>query len=215
MSDADSLKNKIRHVYDLSSVEYVAKYSSELDFKPRDRELLTEFVAATKDKGTVLDLGCGPGHATDLLRQLGAAATGVDLSPGMIEAARLKFPKCQFVSADFCSLPFQDESTAGIVALYAIVNLTPEVVATAFAEMHRVLAPGGHLLISFHIGNEQLSVDNFLSTGESLQFQFFSPDDIVNQLSAAGFVAIDPLIRDAYPQEHPTKRCYIRARRAD
>ena len=42
--------------------------------------------------GTVLDLGCGPGHITDYLRSLGADATGIDMVPEFIAHAQAAYP---------------------------------------------------------------------------------------------------------------------------
>src|SRR5437660_1312813 len=46
----------------------------------------------------VVDIGCGPGNATEVLAAAfrGAAVTGLDSSPDMIEAARLRLPQFRF-----------------------------------------------------------------------------------------------------------------------
>ena len=51
---------------------------------------------------TVVDLGCGPGNSTALLKQRWPSAhiTGVDNSPAMLEEARSALPECHFVEAD-------------------------------------------------------------------------------------------------------------------
>lgn len=46
--------------------------------------------------GPVADVGCGPGHTTALLRELGADAFGIDLSPVMIEIACREHPDARF-----------------------------------------------------------------------------------------------------------------------
>ena len=53
----------------------------------------------------VVDLGCGPGNSTELLvrRFPGAAVTGVDTSPDMLEAARRRLPDCRFEEADLAT----------------------------------------------------------------------------------------------------------------
>ncbi|OKH99228.1 hypothetical protein A6A06_27125 [Streptomyces sp. CB02923] len=43
----------------------------------------------------------------------------------------------------------------GIVARYSIIHTPPEVLPTVFEEFHRALAPGGQLLLGFHVGDER------------------------------------------------------------
>lgn len=54
------------------------------------------------DAASIVDLGCGPGNSTALLRQRwpDADITGVDNSPAMLEEARAALPGCRFVEAD-------------------------------------------------------------------------------------------------------------------
>ncbi|EFC57054.1 trans-aconitate 2-methyltransferase [Enterobacter cancerogenus] len=54
------------------------------------------------DAASIVDLGCGPGNSTALLRQRwpDADITGVDNSPAMLEEARAALPSCRFVEAD-------------------------------------------------------------------------------------------------------------------
>ena len=48
----------------------------------------------------ILDLGCGTGHLTQQIAEAGATAVGLDQSAEMVEAARERYPDCEFVHAD-------------------------------------------------------------------------------------------------------------------
>jgi len=69
-------------------------------FEPTTRAILGEVPPG--DRRYVLDIGCGPGHATALLveRFPGAYVTGLDASPAMLAEARARVPQADFVVAD-------------------------------------------------------------------------------------------------------------------
>jgi SAM-dependent methyltransferase len=204
-----SSRNSIRDAYDIACDAYVKKFMDELDHKPFDRELLKHFSSLIPAQKLVLDLGCGPGHTTAYLTSLGLLATGVDLSPKMIEKASQSFPQSRFVVCDFFALPNESSTIAGILALYCIVHLTPDQLVPAFSEMFRVLNPGGVLLLSFHVGTEVIRAENFLDTSAALDFTFFEPPQVCEALTTVGFNSIDIRIREPYDTEYPSKRCYL------
>jgi ubiquinone/menaquinone biosynthesis C-methylase UbiE len=94
--------------------------------------------------GKVLDLGCGSGVFTHLLHQRGFHATGLDLSPKLLELARAKYPQIRFVEGDVEKLPFEDGAADGVL-LSGIVHHLPNPERCA-AEVYRVLGPGGRFV---------------------------------------------------------------------
>ena len=207
--------DSIRSAYDTASEAYARKFLDELDRKPFDRELLQCFAEFVGRGSKVLDLGCGPGHTTAQLSSLGLTTTGVDISPKMIEQATALFPLSKFEVGDFFALSHETSSVEGILAFYCIVHLTTDKLVPAFSEMYRVLNRNGHLLIAFHVGTGAIHAENFLDTNAVLDFQFFEPSQIESALSSAGLEVLDTRVRDPYVSEHPSKRCYIFARKPD
>lgn len=198
----------VRTCYDTVAKEYADRFAGELAHKPLDRELLRRF--ATEVHGPVLDLGCGPGHVTAFLKECGADVCGQDLSPELIAEARQRHPNIPFETGDMLDLPDPDGSAAGVVAFYAIVHFTPDQLARALAEIHRVLRPGGRVLLSFHIGREVVHVDEFLGQPVPLDFIFFQPQDVAVELTGAGFDQVEVIERDPYPEvEYPSRRAYL------
>ncbi len=82
----------------------------------------------------------------------------------MVEQAQRLNPDIAFRVGDMLALPLEDRSLAGIVALYAIVNIPENLLPTVFGEMWRVLEPEGRLLVSFHMGDEVIRPDQLLDS---------------------------------------------------
>lgn len=103
--------------------------------------------AGMKAGDTVLDIGCGPGTSLAFLEEnLGIIPFGIDKSETSIQKALNLHPSIHAQAGDAAALPYAD-GTFNHVMLECILTLLedPE---TALAESIRVLAPGGHLIIS-------------------------------------------------------------------
>jgi SAM-dependent methyltransferase len=204
----------IRENYDRLAKDYADQLFDELKDKPLDRELLDRFAEQTTGRGQVCDLGCGPGHVARYLHNAKVTVFGLDLSPEMVEQARRLNPDIPFRQGNVFSLNIGTGTLAGLTAFYAIVNFPEESLTLAFREMARVLNPGGLLLISFHLGDEVIKVDELWGTPVALDFFLFKTEAIRECLDVAGLVVEDVIERDPYPDvEYPSRRAYIFARK--
>lgn len=90
-----------------------------------------------------LDVGCGTGAFSELikLRCAPSALAGVDPSPEQIDYVRKLLPGDVFEVADSAAIPFDDNSF-DVVASALVIHFIPDR-PKAFAEMRRVLRPGG------------------------------------------------------------------------
>lgn len=97
----------------------------------------------------VLDVGCGTGTLVAMIRQRypGAQVTGVDGDPTILERARRKAADAgidaSFHTALAGALPFSDGAFEHVTSTLMAHHLTTEEKAQMFAEVRRVLAPGG------------------------------------------------------------------------
>jgi SAM-dependent methyltransferase len=113
-----------------------------------DREFLDDGVAAVteivlqllgEDRGTLLDVGCGTGAHSVLLRNHGWDLVGVDASEDMLRLARGR--GLDVVQADAATLPFGDESFAAAISIWTHTDVDD--FGRVVAEVARVLRPGG------------------------------------------------------------------------
>jgi SAM-dependent methyltransferase len=212
----EQTSDHIRACYDTVAREYANRFADELAHKPLDRQLLARFASEVRGCGVVYDLGCGPGQTTAFLHDCGAQVRGLDLSAELVREAGRRHPGIAFETGDMLALPVADASLAGVVAFYAIVHLSPAGLRRALAEMYRALRPGGRLLLAFHIGEGSVHVEEFLGHRVALDFVLFSPQSVMNELVRAGFVAVEAIERDPYPEvEYPSRRAYLFARKPE
>jgi SAM-dependent methyltransferase len=202
-----------RRSYDAVAGAYADGLRDELSGKPLDRALLAALLEQRPAGTPVGDLGCGPGHITGWLAAQGAAAVGIDLSPGMIEVARREQPGAEFRVGDLLGLPAADGEFGAVIAFYSVIHLNPGEMPAALAEMYRVLRPGGLVLLTFHVGTEVRHFDAWLGHDVDVDFRFHEPRDVVAALEDTGFTLQAQLERRAYPAEVDTCRAYLLAAR--
>ena len=207
--------DSLRASYDSAAAAYVEHLYDELAKKPLDRHLLNRFAEEVRDRGTVGDLGCGPGQIARYLHDQGVRILGIDLSPEMVRWARELNPGLDFRVGDIRSLDLPDASLAGIVAFYSIIHLEPAEISVAFSEIRRVLAPEGVLLLAFHIGDQTLHLDDLWGHTVSLDFRFLVPREVIAALGSSGLSVTESTEREPYDgAEYPSRRCYLFARAA-
>jgi demethylmenaquinone methyltransferase/2-methoxy-6-polyprenyl-1,4-benzoquinol methylase/phosphoethanolamine N-methyltransferase len=145
----------------------------------------------------VLDVGCGTGNLTlAALFKAGTNGTvyGIDASPEMIEVAKKKAsrsaPEIVFEVGLIEKLAFPDTTFDVVISRLAIHHLPDDLKRAGFAEILRVLKPGGHVLIadflqpSNHILNHLTSA---LVGSHMMQTNVWS---LPAMLTEAGFVEV-------------------------
>lgn len=108
-----------------------------------NRKLIDSFVrlSGLAPGSRIADLGCGSGVFTELLYERGYQAVGLDISPKLLELARYKYTKIEFLQGDVEELPFESGSLDGIL-LSGIVHHLPDPRRCA-GEVFRVVKPRG------------------------------------------------------------------------
>jgi SAM-dependent methyltransferase len=185
--------------YDAVAVGYADQVRDALAGKPYLRAALAAFAGAVHagGGGPVADVGCGPGHVTAHLRELGLDAFGIDLSPVMIDVARRGHPGVRFEVGDMTALELKDASVAGLLAFWSLVNVPDRALAGVFAHFRRALCPGGVLAVGFHAGEgSKLKKEGYGGHPMKVYVHRRRPDQMAVWLREAGFAIEAELLLD-------------------
>jgi SAM-dependent methyltransferase len=138
--------------------------------------------------GPVADVGCGLGHVTRRLNDLGVDAFGIDLSPEMVAIARRDHPDLRFEVGTMTDLDLPDHSIAGVLAFWSVIHIPDDAVAGVFAQFRRVLRPGGSLLVGFHVGDRtRHRTEGYTGRPISVDSHHRRPARVARWLREAGF----------------------------
>jgi len=184
-----------REGYDSNAQRYFDFVRDSMRDRPLERAMLGAFAELVKaaGPGPVADLGCGPGYLTAHLHGLGLDAFGIDLSPAMVALARETYPQLRFEQGLMARLDLSDGALGGILSRASIIHTPPEQVPATLAEFHRVLAPGGHLLLDFPADDHPDQVARSYDHKVALAYTWL-PDHIAGLLRGLGFVEIGRLV---------------------
>ena len=146
-----------------------------------DLQLLPALLAGDE---TVADLGCGTGRLAGLLAPFAGMLIGVDRSPEMLALARTRLAELENVElrqGDLETLPI-DDGTIDVAILSLVLHYVPDP-GRALVEAHRILRPGGRLLV--------LDIQEHERAGFRAEMGHlwlgFSPDQMMGWMQAAGF----------------------------
>jgi len=170
--------------------------AAHLEFcaSPEWRQIVEEMIlpVALRDielGDDVLEIGPGPGFTTDVLRTKAQRLTAVELDPVLARDLdrRLAGTNVDVVQGDATALDFpNDRFTAA--ASFNMLHHVPsdEAQDRIFAELARVLRPGGALVAVDGVAN-----DDLLEFHEGDTYHPIDPDGLSNRLGSSGFTGID------------------------
>jgi SAM-dependent methyltransferase len=214
----DAQTDELRAAHDVLAEFYAERLAGALDRMPEDRAVLglfCELVHGAGNGAEVGDIGCGTGRLEPYLAARGLIPHGVDLSPEMIRVARREQPEFPYEVADLRELPFADASLAGVVGWYSLMFLAPPGRPAAFAELARVVKPGGYLVTAFKVGDGTHRRGG-RTTGLGIEFDIWwlTRDQMERQVNEAGFATV---FWGGVPPEKPgaSAQGYLIARKID
>ncbi|MET8358946.1 class I SAM-dependent methyltransferase [Micromonospora sp. NPDC005171] len=190
--ETDTVRQAYTSVADL----YIELFGTGQQVDADDFALIGRHLASRP--GRVLDLGCGPGHLTGYLRELGVDAMGMDLVPEFIAHARAAHPGVEFQLGSMERLDVADGSIDGILAWYSLIHLPPPELDDVLKEFRRVLVPAGRLVLGVFDAEEVGAFDHKVMTAYR-----WPPDEISERLARAGFREVERRRRPGTDEHRP------------
>jgi TDG/mug DNA glycosylase family protein len=154
---------------------------------------------AARAAGWRIDIGCGPGHYTELL---GAPLVSLDASEAMLRHVG----RGALVCADFTAMPFRRGALGGAWAWKTYQHVPHEALPLALADLHRALELDAPIAISLFTGDGTRITDGDDDFPGRL-FSWWDPDRLRAAVEGAGFV-IDDVVTSG------TRHIEVRATRA-
>ena len=157
----------------------------------------------------ILDVGCGPGHLAHHLSTLSADVLGIDLLPEFIHHATATHPEGRYLRGSAEQLPIADQCAAGILAWFSLIHLTPDDLDPALAELGRVVATGGPLVIGCFDADELGPFDHAVATAYR-----WPAGELSARLQRAGFEEVERIQRPGVDRAGARPHAAIAAIRA-
>jgi SAM-dependent methyltransferase len=144
------------------------------------REMAEALLGDRLRHGALLDAGCGTGGFLAWAASLGAGPlAGVDPSPEAVERARAQVPGADVRVAELADLPFPDASFAVVTCNDVLQHVEESDVGLSLAELRRVLAGDGALLVRTNGGRQ--------ARRERSDWRLYDRATLVSELERAGF----------------------------
>jgi SAM-dependent methyltransferase len=210
MVDAEEVRLRTREYYDAVAGVYLERFRDELREKAYDRALLDRFAAALGPGARICDAGCGPcGHVTRHLAQSGSRVIGIDLSARCAALARAENPGLPFLVMSMEALGFREGCFDGVLAYHSILYTPKAALPGLLREFHRVLRPGGQLLVAVKEGEAEGFIPDPLGAGPPTFFSSFQQGELQGFLEEAGLRGVYAHTREPYEFELPVRRIYV------
>ncbi len=195
----------VRESYDRVADAYVELAVGRLEAEPWLRAVLAAFAESVRGLGPVLDVGCGPGTVTAHLTELGLDASGVDLSPRMVEHARRQYPDLRFSVASATDLDLAPASLGGVLGWWSLFNLPREALPGVLRTFAEALVPGGQALVGTHVGGgDVLRTEGYGGLPVSWTTHLYRPEELAGMVVDAGLEVVAELRLPAQPSSlHP------------
>lgn len=176
------LKHRTIETYN-QSAEALATYFEGIG--PRDGDIELAFaLAGDPENAVVLEIGCGPGREAREIMRHTSFYTGIDVSEGFVDLAKIHAPKGSYELAD--ALTYEYKGPYDIVfSFVALGHLDQEEITIVLQKVYDALRPGGIFYLSLKYAEKYQSMIKKDQFGERL-FYLYSPQ-LIQKLAGPGY----------------------------
>lgn len=176
----------LRDIYD----EFAATYEANRGLFDMNPVLQPFFAGLKREKGRLLDLGCGAGEPFPrYFLDQGWEVYGVDFSKKMLRLAAQYAPQMHTIYGDMTEVEFEPEQFDAITCIYSLFHVPRARHPALFAKFRRWLRPGGQTLFTYatreYTGHDEFEGEQEFM-GQRLFYSHATPDQLRGQLAAAG-----------------------------
>lgn len=146
-----------------------------------------------KQNAEILELACGPGNITHYLlkKRPDFKILGTDLSPNMIELAKINNPSANFQLMDSRAIDQLNNKYDGVMCGFCLPYLEKEEAIQLIADASTILNPNGVMYISTMEDDYSKSGPKAGSQGDIMYMHYHQADYLTEALSKNGFSIID------------------------
>lgn len=212
---AQARDEKVRAAYTTVAASYADRLGDELAGLPFESWLLRR-VAELAGGAPVIEVGTGPGHVAAFLAEAGADATGLDLTPEMVNEARRRHPGVAYEVGDLRRLlrPATHDGWGAVLAWYSLIHLAASELPDVIASLVRPLSSRGWLVLALHVGTEVRTVTEWFGHEVDLDFVLHDAAEVVGIVEHAGLQDIEWYHRGPFTARgESTERLYVLARK--
>jgi predicted TPR repeat methyltransferase len=194
---------KTIETYDSVAMNYENKFI-DMDLYNDTYDLFCSLLAK---ESKVLDVGCGPGNISKYFLKIrpDLKITGIDLSPNMIQRAKINNPTAKFIVKDALQINQLEETYHGIVLGFCFPYLSKEDCGNLIRQASEKLEPNGLLYISTMEDDYEKSgyETTSFSDGKEVFVYYHQEDTLRKELECNGFEILK-LERKNYPESDGT-----------
>lgn len=188
------MKDKLKQI--IETYNKIAKQYAQYTETELMQYQLSKFASVLPGK-KVLDAGCGAGRDVAYLSEDGLDVIGIDISEGILEEAKKRYPKLKFKPMDFSNMKFKDKSFDGIWCMAGLIHTDRNDIPKVLKEFSRVLNENGILYIAVVEGTGEQEIKKEKYANEPRTYVYFKQDEIEKYLTDAGFQIMDSEVSDS------------------
>ena len=163
----------------------------------------------SKKKSTILEIGCGPGNITKYLlaKRPDFEILGTDISPNMIELAKINCPKAEFEVIDSRKIENIKNKFDAIICGFCLPYLSELDVEKFIIDCRNLLTENGIIYVSFVEGENEKSGYLKGSSGDRTYFYYHNLKNLINQFEMNNFKK-QRVIRKSYEKNDKTEEIH-------